>query len=192
MEKIVFKTSRLIIRKATASDKDVEMYYNLWTDPRVMSFVGFPKGLKITKKEIYNRITAEDESEYDCKLVIVLKETNIPIGECKLGYPDEDSISETDVKLLPQYWGNGYGTEIKRGLVEYLFTHTDCIGVKATPNKLNIASHKMQEAVGGKKIGEDVYTFPERMRSFTKDVPHYIYMVYREDWEVLRGKQVNS
>ncbi len=47
----------------------------------------------------------------------------------------------------------------------------------------NIASIKMQEAVGGVRIGEDVYEFPESMREFTTPVHCYIYRVYRNAWE---------
>jgi len=188
MRKIVFKTNRLIIRKATATDRDVNMFFNLWTNPEVMKFVGFPNGLNITKQAIYEGIADEDEFEYNYKLVAVHRETNQPIGECKLGRPNKEGISETDVKLLPRYWGKGYGTEVKQGLVDYLFTNTDCQAVKATPNKLNIASQKMQEAVGGRKIDEGVFRFPEEMRSYTIDVPHFVYMVYREDWERIRQK----
>jgi RimJ/RimL family protein N-acetyltransferase len=115
--------------------------------------------------------------------MVIRKEDNTPIGECKLGLTDENGVSETDVKILPEYWGHRYGVEIKSALLDYLFTHTDCVAVRATPNKNNMASINMQEAVGGKCIGEDICVFPEKMRSFTIDVPHYIYMVYREDWE---------
>ncbi len=100
-----------------------------------------------------------------------------------MGLPDEDGISETDVKLLPDHWGNKYGVEVKRGLVAHLFAHTNCRAVQATPNVNNIASIKMQEAVGGVREGEAVYEFPDSMRAFTTPVHHYIYRVYRSTWE---------
>lgn len=65
----------------------------------------------------------------------------------------------------------------------YQFTHTDCYAVQATPNVENIASINMQEAIGGVRIGEDAYQFPESMRDCTTPVHHYIYRVYRADWE---------
>lgn len=180
---IVIETARLTVRRATASDADVDFYHRIWTNPDVMKFVGYPNGLRITRDDIRVHIEKEKDGEFDTWLVVELKQAAAPIGECKLGAPDEDGISETDVKLLPHYWGQGYGTEIQRALVEYLFTHTACRAVKATPNKENIASQKMQEAVGGRRVGEAVYRFPEDLRDFTCPVPHYIYMVFREDWE---------
>jgi ribosomal-protein-alanine N-acetyltransferase len=180
---VVFQTERLSIRKAMASDMDVEMFYRLWTNPKVMTMVGFPQGLRITRDEIRAMFENAYDSEYNCRLMVEILETGVPIGECKLGLPDAEGISETDVKLFPERWGNGYGTEIKRGLVDYLFRHTDCNAVRATPSKNNIASQKMQTAVGGKRVDEGIFRFPEEMRDYTCDVPHYVYMVFREDWE---------
>jgi RimJ/RimL family protein N-acetyltransferase len=68
-------------------------------------------------------------------------------------------------------------------LVVYLFAHTDCVAVQATPNVGNVASIRMQESVGGVRVGEQVYEFPESMRDYTTPVHHYIYRVYRKDWE---------
>jgi RimJ/RimL family protein N-acetyltransferase len=178
---MVFETKRLKVR--TAILDDVELFHELWTNPQVMSNVGFPRGLRISQGEIKDTILKPVESEFEKMLVVVLKTGNQPIGECKMHPPNQDGIAETDVKLLPRHWGNRYGVEIKRGLLDYLFTHTDCDAVQATPNVNNIASIKMQEAVGGKRVGEEVYQFPESMRDFTTPVHHYIYRVYRRTWE---------
>ena len=185
---MVFETLRLIIRKATLSDADIDHLYNIWTEPRVMTMVGYPQGLRITRDDIRKGLVARSGSEFDCYLIVVLKKTGQLLGECKLGHPDGKGVSGTDVKLLPAFWGNKYGVEVKQGLLDYLFTHTDCRMVRATPNKNNIASQKMQKAVGGKRVGESIYRFPEKMRAYTCDVPHYIYQVSREDWERNREK----
>jgi RimJ/RimL family protein N-acetyltransferase len=63
-----------------------------------------------------------------------------------------------------------------------LFSHTACVAVQATPNVANVASIRMQEAVGGVRTGEGVGEFPESMRSYTHPVHYYIYRVYRPDW----------
>lgn len=177
----VFETERLVVRTATVDD--VDTYYELWNEPRVMENVGFPQGLRITRAQIEDLIGKQSGSEYDRLLVAELKRTGQVIGECKLGWPNEEGIAETDVKLLLAFWGHKYGVEIKRGLVDYMFRHTDCDSVQATPNVGNIASIKMQEAVGGVRVDEDVYHFPESMREFTTPVHHYVYRVYRVDWE---------
>lgn len=180
----IFTTERLLIRAATTAD--VTMFYALWTDPAVMHFVGFPGGLPITADEIRIQLERQSPSPFDQYLVIELKATGQVIGECKMIRPDAAGIAETDIKLLPAFWGHRYGVEVKRGLLDYLFTHTDCRAVQATPNVNNIASIKMQEAVGGVRVGEGVFHFAESMRAYTTPVPHYVYHVYRADWERLR------
>jgi RimJ/RimL family protein N-acetyltransferase len=178
---IVTETERLQIRRATAADAD--FYYRLWTNPQVMSQVGFPQGLRISLEEVTALLAKQGEAAFDGRLLIIRKEDNRPIGEAALHPPELDGIASTDVKLLPDYWGVGYGRETKQALVDYLFTHTDCQVVEATPNQNNIASIKMQEAVGGVCVGDTVYEFPEQMRDYTNPVHALIYHVRREDWE---------
>jgi RimJ/RimL family protein N-acetyltransferase len=179
--RIVFETEQLIVRMATV--EDVDLVYELWTDPRVMAYVGFPQGLHTTREEIEARIQKSSESKFEQLLIVELKLTGQGIGQCLMRQPDEEGVAETDIKLLPAFWGYRYGVEVKRGLVAYLFAHTDCVAVSATPNVKNLASIKMQEAVGGVRVGEAVYEFPESMREYTTPVHHYIYWVYRNDWE---------
>ena len=155
----------------------------------MMRNVGFPEGLPITEDEIEKKLLDQPDSDLDRLLVVILKTTGNTIGECKMYTPDEEGVSETDVKLLPEYWGNGYGREIKSGLLDQLFARTDCECVQATPNVKNTASIRMQEAVGGLRTGEDTCRFPEEMRSFTVPVRHYIYRVYREAWENRETKE---
>ena len=189
---MIFTTARLRIRKAEPTDDDIEMYFRLWTDGRVMVHVGFPKGIPITIEEIRKRLESESNSEFNHLLVSERLSDNQRIGECKLGLPDENNIAETDVKLLPEFWGHAYGVEVKRGLLDYLFKHTDCIAVNATPNVKNIPSIRMQESVGGVRIDEGVYEFPEDMRAFTQTVHCYVYQVTRQTWEALPPVQTSS
>lgn len=177
---VVFATERLIIRAARLDD--VAMYFALWTNPDIMKNMGFPRGLKITREEIAAKIQDQSGTEFGRLLVAELKTTNQVIGECKLYLPNDEGISETDVKLLPQFWGHKYGVEVKQGLIDYLFTHTDCDAVQGTPNVANIASIKMQEAVSAVRVAERVHEFPEERRDDTCPVHHYVYRVFRSDW----------
>lgn len=179
--KVVFDTVRLTIRLAAVEDMD--FFYQLWTDPQVMVHVGFPQGLLITRAEIQDRLAAPGTSPFNRLLVIDLQSTRQSIGECYMQLPNAEGIASTDVKLLPAFWGRRYGLEVKRGLLDYIFTHTDAIAVEATPNVDNVASIKMQEAVGGKRVGESVYQFPPAMQSYTAPLHSYTYRVTRKDWQ---------
>ena len=147
-----------------------------------MTFVGFPQGLRTTPESIQSELATLPPGEYNRVLLVQRRSDSLLIGQGKMGSPDASGIAHTDVKLLPEYWGQGYGTEIKRALVDYLFSHTDCHGIRATPNQRNLASIKMQEAVGGKRIKEGCYRFPADMKDYTIDVPYFEYIVYRQDW----------
>jgi ribosomal-protein-alanine N-acetyltransferase len=181
----VFHTERLLIR--TATEKDVALLYEMWTDPRVMTNVGFPHGLRITRAKIEQQVRRPYDSEFDRVLVVVLAATGEAIGECGMHTPDDEGLAELDVKLLPAFWGHKYGTEACRGLVDYLFSHTPCKTVGTSPNAANIASIKMIESAGGVRVDEQTYEFPEAMRDYTTPVHCYIYHVYREDWEQQRS-----
>lgn len=178
---IIFETERLLAR--TATEDDIDLYLTLWTNSQVMTNVGFPQGLRTDRDKIRKQIRGQGESEFNRLLVVVLKATGESLGECEMSHPDQDGVAKTDVKLLPEFWGNKYGVEIKKGLLTHLFNNTDCIAVEAGPNVKNTASIKMQEAVGGKRIGEEIFEFPETMRDFTTPVHHYIYRVERKDWQ---------
>ena len=192
----LFETPRLTIRHATVSDADVAFFLRLWNNPQVMHFVGFPQGLGLdeaqVRRAIQRGLEQGEPQHLDARLVAERKLDGASIGECKLGTPDAQGLSETDVKLLPEYWSQGYGVEIKRGLLTYLFTQTRCQVVQATPNVENIASIRMQEAVGGVRVGETVYEFPPEKRAFTCPVHSYIYQVRRETWELRRDRGGNA
>jgi RimJ/RimL family protein N-acetyltransferase len=186
---IIINTKRLVIRKLNESDAG--FLYKLWTNPKVMRYVGFPKGLNISIDQILNKyIINQQESELECLMVASKKDTCEIIGECHMSVPDDNGICETDVKLSPEYWGNKYGLEIKKGMVDYIFKHTDAIGIRATPNVDNIPSQKMQESIGAKKVcGANIYVFPEHMRDFTTPVKYYTYIIFRNDWKLKKNKE---
>jgi RimJ/RimL family protein N-acetyltransferase len=187
---IVFRTDRLIVRPAT--EDDVNLFFSLWTNPRVMSNVGFPDGLRITREDVRTQIQKQGNSEFDQLLVVVLKATGESLGECKMHRPNSEGVARTDVKLLPEFWGNKYGVEVKKALLSHLFTHTDCVAVEASPNVGNIASIKMQEAVGGIRIKEGLFEFPDEMRDYTTPVHHYVYRVERRNWRAWQLAPANE
>jgi RimJ/RimL family protein N-acetyltransferase len=183
---ILFETPRLCIRRAQPDEADTAFFLRLWNDPQVMRNVGFPYGLRLdavqVRQALERGLQQGDERRLDACLVAVRKDTGQVIGECKLGTPDAQGLSETDIKLLPEFCGQGYGTEIKRGLLSYLFTRTECLVAQATPNIDNLASVRMQQAVGGRRVGASTYEFPPEMQSFTCPVHCHIYQVRRDDW----------
>ncbi|OFZ51356.1 MAG: hypothetical protein A2381_17730 [Bdellovibrionales bacterium RIFOXYB1_FULL_37_110] len=173
---MVFETKRLIVRIANNSDKDVEHYFKLWNHPKVMEHVGFPDGLGVSKEELRNKYLVQSNSEFNTRLIVILKETNDFIGESKLTKPNEEGVSDFDLKFFPEYWGKGYGRELLVGIVDYLFKHTDCKEIEATPNAENIAAQKMYESLGFKILRGEVYNWSH------KDALIYVRRLSRENY----------
>ncbi|MBN1583505.1 MAG: GNAT family N-acetyltransferase [Anaerolineae bacterium] len=184
---IVFKTERLAVRLMT--EQDVDLIHDLWTDPRVMTYVGFPKGLRITREQILERHLNTKKDAFEQLLIIELEKSGQAIGHCKMARPNEESVVDPDVKLLPAFWGHKYGAEVWQAMVDYVFTHTDCQIVYGSPNVENVASIKMMEATGAVRVDESVYEFPEAMKAFTTTVHCYIYHLARADWERRKAGQ---
>jgi RimJ/RimL family protein N-acetyltransferase len=174
----LFFTKRLFVRLAIEGDAD--LYYQLWTDPKVMAMVGFPNGMRVTKIGIQARLTNNSGDGFGQLLVIGLSQTDESIGEAWLGKVDENKVTEPDVKLLPAFWGHNYGAEVWKGIVNYIFTHSDCQIIKSTPNVQNIASIKMQEAAGGVRVGEGVLHFSESPQGQIESLKYYEYRTTRQ------------
>lgn len=170
----------MIIRQAVQGDAD--LFFKLWTNPDIMKMVGYPNGLDISLSDIKKRLSEEPESALNRLLVAEIPQ-GPPIGECHMHPPDSKGIASTDIKLLPEFQGRGYGREIKWLLLDYLFRRTECRIVEATPNIRNTASIKMQEAVGGISVGTSIYQFPLKLQSKTCSVKHHIYHIHKANWK---------
>ena len=95
----VFETERLRVRVATPADLD--HYLALWGNPRVMVHVGFPRGLPVDRDELLEKLADQGSEVFNTRLVVENRETGAALGECKLAHPDDEGISEPDIKLLP-------------------------------------------------------------------------------------------
>ena len=176
----VIETRRLVLRPAELDDAPFILM--LWRDPRVMRWVGYPWGLPTTEGEIREKIARISSPNPEGLLVIEDRSGSRRIGQCKLGAPDSNGISEPDIKLAPAEWGQGYGAEAWASLIDTLFRRTDCRIVQGTPNVHNAASIAMQERAGMRRVGEGRFEFPPAMRTYTESVPYYVYQIARAAW----------
>jgi RimJ/RimL family protein N-acetyltransferase len=176
---VPFETPRLIVRAATSDD--VPFIAALWSDPRVMRYVGFPRGIPTAAEDVPRRI--ERGSGLSALLIAELRASREPVGQCMLGTPDSFRVCEPDIKLAPTFWGRGYGRELWAALVDQLFRYSPCAAVRGTPNVGNLASVRMQESAGMRRVGGGTFEFPDPMKSFTEPVPYALYEITREEWE---------
>ncbi|MEW5825737.1 MAG: GNAT family protein [Candidatus Bipolaricaulota bacterium] len=174
----LFNTQCLAVRRAVADD--APFILSLWSDPQVMRFVGFPRGLPTAARDVSQRLRLPGRSPL---LVVEYRETGEPVGQCLLGAPDECGVCEPDIKLTPCQWGRGYGTELWVAIIDQLFLTTACAAVRGTPNVANVASIRMMEAAGMRRVGEGRFEFPCSMQAYTVPVPHFVYEITRAAWQ---------
>ncbi|MFC2108384.1 GNAT family N-acetyltransferase [Candidatus Bipolaricaulota bacterium] len=186
MEKVL-TTHRLVVRRAGMAD--AEFIHGLWTNPDVMHFVGFPRGLAISVDDVREQIETSPDSEFGSRLIAELLETGTPIGQCKLGAIDADGVCEPDIKLKPAHWGNGYGKELWIALVDYAFTRSSAKVVQGTPNRDNLASVQMQMGAGMVKVDEGVFESHTEMHPGAVPVPYYKLQITRQQWKSRRENQ---
>jgi RimJ/RimL family protein N-acetyltransferase len=175
----IFTTPRLSVRAAI--DADAAFVISLWSDPRVMRYVGFPSGIPTADVDVPERIR---RGEGGARLLIAEdRSTHAPVGQCMLGALDASGVCEPDIKLAPDMWRRGYGRELWSAMIDRLFESSACGMVRGSPNVANVASIRMQESAGMKRVGQGLSEFPPSMRAFTEAVPHYVYEISRGEWE---------
>lgn len=87
--------------------------------------------------------------EKDNEIVVFLKETGEPIGECSMTPKIDGNGWEIGYMLLPEYWKQGYGTEI----VQWIVRTARGVGVRritAATHHGNEASIRLLEKMGFK------------------------------------------
>lgn len=137
---MIFETERLTIRPLQLSDADA--FFDMMGNPNVMN----PIPQKVMTRE-----------ESDANLNKFLNPKGVPgkqvwgidekssgefIGLCALLKNDENE-DEIGYRLREKHWGNGYGTEIARGLISYSFEVLKFEKITADVNTKNITSIKI-------------------------------------------------
>jgi len=141
---IKIETERLVLKKLVDADKE-----------RLVFLIGDFMVSK-TLSNVPYPYTLDDADEW---LKIVNNEEfnlNIFLNDDLIGgvglTPTEDDFCELGYWLGVEYWGQGYATESVRGLLSYAATNTPCEKFKANVYKENVASAKVLEKNGFKRL----------------------------------------
>ena len=149
------KTKRLVLSETEWIH--IELIHKLHSCPEVDEFntLGIPKDLDETKEVL--RPAIEDKNNKVRKSIswtIFLKDTNEFIGAAGMHLSaDKFKLGEIYYKLLPKFWGQGYATEIARGLINFGFEKMHLHKVEAGVQTENIRSIKVLEKAGMTREG---------------------------------------
>ncbi|MGB3976420.1 MAG: GNAT family N-acetyltransferase [bacterium] len=168
------RASGLLIRPANSAD--IDHIVMLWNDPGVMKYVGYPEGLKITHDAVQKKLADPAQTLLD--RILMVECDGECIGQAVMHSPDSRGKSTTEIKLLPKWQAKGFGTKIKRLLLNYLFENTSCLYIEATPSLENGAGIRIQESVGAIRVGRGRFQAPSTCAAIPID--YWIYRVYRE------------
>lgn len=146
---MIFETQRLIVRKLKMND--LSSFHKMQSNPKVLQYAdGEVKSLKEDEIELKDLINKYEKIDNDFFIyAIENKKTNEFIGTVALVKDNNDD--EIGYRFLEEFWGQGFGLEVCKGLVIY----AKKIGLKKLIGyavEENIASIKILEKIGFSKI----------------------------------------
>ncbi|HXL72546.1 MAG TPA: GNAT family N-acetyltransferase, partial [bacterium] len=150
----MIETKRLILRPIQATDFD--SLYAYGSMPKVYRYVVLgPFGEKDTKNFIQYAIAQGKKKPVQRYVwAVTLKKTGQLIGDCNFNIKNqilrEACIGYT---LHPNFWGQGYATEMTKKLIEFGFKKLKMHRIFATCDRNNTASNKVLLKAGMKWEG---------------------------------------
>jgi len=144
-----FETERLILRDYRPTDlESIQAYVS---QPMVVQYAPWgPNTLADTQEfleEVEERKNEKPRLAYE--FAIELKKDGRHIGGCELAISEQEPVEAMLGYILhPDYWNQGYATEVTRKLVELAIHAFNAKTIKATCDKRNIGSIRVLEKSG--------------------------------------------
>ncbi|AOW19986.1 GNAT family N-acetyltransferase [Urechidicola croceus] len=146
MMNLLFETKRLIVRKLVIDD--LTPFHEMQGNINVMRFV---RGKAMTfdedKKDLQELIEFYDKKDNDFWIYAVERKIENKFVGTIAFVKDSNNDDEIGYRFLEKYWGNGYGTEIVEGMIEYCKKNGFKKLVACVAND-NIASDKIIKKAG--------------------------------------------
>jgi len=174
-EPVIKVDDQLIIRQPRKDD--LKFLKKLWADPKVMNYVGFPRGMKVSDEKIMNWIDDWQKSG-QLRMIIEDSEKKVPIAE--IGYREDKNfpfahkkaVLALDIKIIPDYWGRGVAKKSLKKFIETISLTNQYDFLQVTPNVLNSKAIGLYKTLG--------FTPKGKTRTWISkdgDVVNYQYMV---------------
>lgn len=169
---MVFETQRLIVRDLAPSDSD--NYYDMMSNPNVMSPIPRPI-MSRTESDLHLKgFMTSDYTVSDTKIwAIQLKDNHELIGICRF-LKNNVEDDEIGYRLREQFWRQGYGTEITKGLISYGF---DVMNMTILTADVSIENR------GSIKILDKFFTPVNDFFNPEDNCTDRRYMLKKDDWQ---------
>ena len=170
---VTILTHRLLMEEVVM--EDLTQIHHLHSTKEVDEFntLGIPKNRDVTKAliiEIIENQKVDPQQQYHLK--VCLSKSNEFVGMAGISLSrDKYNIGEIYYKLLPQFWGKGFATEIATNLLEYGFKVFKLHKIEAGVATENVQSIRILEKIGMTREGLRRKILP--IRGKWKDNYHY-------------------
>jgi RimJ/RimL family protein N-acetyltransferase len=143
------KTQRLFLTPLTR--EHWSLYQQLSLDPQIIALCFDPPTEDEMRQKFESRLPVwTPQSDHWLCLVIYEKQNARPIGIT--GFVLQDGIAEVGYLLLPEFYGQQFGTESLTGVIEWAFEQHKISQFSATVTEGNIGSERVLEKCGFKLI----------------------------------------
>lgn len=116
----MIETARLILRKMTLDD--APFFFKLNSNPNVVKYTGDGAFKNIKEAEnITNYVISQYTKHGYGRLLVIEKNTLLPIGWCGLKYHEDLRDTDIGYRFLEEKWGCGYATESAAACIKYGF-----------------------------------------------------------------------
>jgi RimJ/RimL family protein N-acetyltransferase len=147
-------------------EEDLSFLFRMWSIPEVMTYADeFPRLRGWSKSDQIpsaweKYLTRRAVLGFNYTQLILIGANNQRIGESffaplEEGYtfgrwekPKGVSSLMGDIKLLPDFWGQGLGTIGMRQVVRWFFDHTNCELIVVPPHRHNPAAEQVYQKAG--------------------------------------------
>jgi RimJ/RimL family protein N-acetyltransferase len=159
---------------------DIVGVHDYASDPEVSQYMDWgPNTLKDTVEFVQKAMETQKENprmKYEWAIEHPLSGL---IGGCGITIIDKKNMtSEIGYCLNREYWGNGYGTEVARSLIDHCFRELEMHRIIATCDPENIGSCMVMEKNG--MIREGRFRKNLFLRGEWRDT--YIYSILEKEW----------
>lgn len=147
------KTDRFVLRQITKNDSlDIFHYFSLDDVTRfydVESFTSIKQA-----EELIQRWNERFESSEAIRWGITLKSENRVIGTCGFhGWMKNHYKAHIGYELTPEYWYQGFMTEVAQKITEYGFNNLGFNRIEAFVEPENVGSRKVLSKIGFREEG---------------------------------------
>ncbi|MDF5727626.1 MAG: GNAT family N-acetyltransferase [Rhizonema sp. PD38] len=142
----IFETPHVSVREWSL--QDVDSYFKLAANPLVMRYISEPIKDPLQALEAIKRRHRDYATRGYGRYAVVEKSSGKVIGLTGLRYDSDIDCVDVAIWLLPDYWGNGLGTEILIECFSFCFDRLALKRVVGIVDPLNGASKRILEKCG--------------------------------------------